>query len=315
MCAGVTLLMQATQVGLTLSTQGRFEGSFWTGLREGSVLFLRNVVGAGLYFEASPLDSAMPTQTTYDIDVWGLWVPALLSALFILTGVLGFSTLRHRRPVTAAAYAVVAAVLVVLAAEAGRSLKEMAKWEDLGQMPEQTAIFKASYETFSQLYKDSQCSVDADKPDSNWITCSGDTLEAQLLQVLVQEVCQPPGAGGSSAETEFTNRAATCRKRGRELKMLAHASSETDDIFCRCWCATFDWFGVLSQSFVVIWLGLLLGVLSVLHAAAEPKLATMCPVERAEVLTFAGVAMSILACRVTLFSDGFPLSMSSLLGL
>jgi hypothetical protein len=324
MCVGLVLMLQAMQVALMLGFDQ--QGSIWTGCWQGLSLVLRSLLAPFVEEQYSSISISQ----AFDVHSLGLWFPAFLSAILIVTACLGFSTLRYRHPSCAVPYALLAAILLVGKAELGVVLKEVARWEDLGLRREpavgsrltqaevkkmQSYFFKMSYEAFSDIYKAEKCSMvnQGNDQDSNWIRCFSDTLEANLVELVVQELCQPtlPSRSGS-----FTKRVRSCRKQGHELQLLSQ-DGEAEEVYCRCWCGFFTWLQVASYFFVVIWFGMLLGVLSVIYAAAEPKLSRMGTVERAEVLTFASVVMLILAFRVTVFSDGFPYSdsASSLLAL
>lgn len=324
MCIGLALLLQATQISLTLGVADT--GSPWVGLRDAGIMVLRNIFGP--FFEGTLLDG-METQA-FDSDVLGIWGPSLFSILFMGTALLGFSTVRYRRPSSAAAYALFSAVLLVWMADAGDAIREVSNWEDVSQfggknsrgkdeLEVQLHVFKTASSMFLEHYKQHQCSVAGTGAgrDFDAISCSEDTLESNLFELLLYQVCQPPSPSESAEVAEVTQHANTCRKRGLEFVPLSDVQTEGQHIFCRCWVAVFRLLRIASHGFMLFWFTLLLGVLAVLYDMAEPKLSKMCPIERAEVLTFAAIVMFVLSLRVTFFSDGFPswMSVSSLLGL
>lgn len=327
MFAGLVLLMQATQVGLTLGVHGNLQGSLWVGLRDASIMVVRNLLGP--FIEEGTLAQALAREglggKAFDIDVLGIWAPALFSVLFMGTSLLGFSALRYGRPSSVAAYALFSAVVLVWMAEAGRVMKEVSSWEDLNQSRAhrshggmeasemehlQRFVFRTSFTSFSQLYSEHQCSLVSDQTSlgsregSSSIRCASTAVEATIVELLVQNICRPELPSQSGA---FAERASECQKHGRALNLLPETPTETDGVYCRCWCATFRWLQFASYWFMLVWFGLLSGVLAVIYLVAEPKLSRMGPIERAEVLTFASIVMLILACRVTFFFRGLPM--------
>lgn len=313
---GLILMMHATQVGATLSVDGHWpHGSeLWTGLREALLMFLQNIL---LPFMEIPFIDVADARTAMGVDVWGLWVPGFFSAFFIVTASLGLVTLRRQKSWSAVPYALLAAVLLVWQSQAGHALTEISSWEDLnsdklGLSDEaqriQRHMFKVGHDTWAELYTEQQCkSIQSVNNLPRFMECSADTFEAQLMPIVVQEVCRPRR---TSAEPEFLRRVKACRDQGRKLHMLPSAATDSDAFYCRCRSAVFDMLQVVSRWFMVMWLFLLAGVLAAIYTAAEPKLGLMCHEERREVLCFAAVSTVILAVKATLFADALPWAQS-----
>jgi len=310
---GLVFLLHVANVGVALSAQGHWSvpGRALSSLRDGLVTLLRNLLLP--FAEASFLDPLMP-QSAGGIDVWGFWIPGLLSVFFITTASLGLATIRWRRPSRAVPYALLAAVLLVWQAQVAQALMEIATWEDLGpasgrpRLTEaqkiQQYIFKAAHESFTQFYSEQQCRAARGTGElPQLMTCAGSAMEAKLMPLVIQELCRPRS---SSQTPDFDARVRKCKDRGQRMKLLASSSSDSDTFYCQCWSAMFDVLHTVSQWIVLIWLGLLAGVLSVLYIAAEPKLARMCAREQSEVMCFAVASIAILACKVTIFADGLP---------
>jgi len=309
---GLVFLLQVANIGVALDAQDHWSsaGTAVGSFRDAVVMLLRNLLLP--FAEATFLDPMMPESS--GIDVWGFWVPGLLSFFFLSVAWLGLSTIRWRRPSRAVPYALLAAVFLVWQAQVSHTIIEISTWEDLGPStgPSQLSVtqqvqqyfFKMGHESFTQMYSERSCKV-AQKVDGipRLMRCSGETLEAKVMPLIVQEFCR---AQSDDLEWEFDVRVNACKDQGLRMRVLGSKTQESDAFYCRCWAAVFDKMQSFSKWIMFIWLAMLLGVLSVLYIAAEPKLSRMGSREHSEVLCFAFISMALLACRVAIFPDGLP---------
>jgi len=308
---GLIFSLNVAYVGSALSAQGLWSspGAVVGGLRDALTVFLRNVLLP--FGEATFLDPMMPESP--GIDVWGFWVPGLLSLFFLLVASLGLATLRWRRPPWAIPYALLAAVFLVWQAQVSQVFAAVSVWEDplplagasratLAQQV-QRHLFKMGHESFTRLYSEQQCrarAVRGAEGAPRQVKCEADTPEAKLMPFVVQELCR---SRTDDAEAEFAARVGGCSALGQRMKLFQSTPSESDAVFCQCWPAVFDSLQSVAGWMTVVWCGMLLGVLSVLYIAVEPRLSRMSSKEHCEVLCFAAVSIGFLACRVLLFPD------------
>mmetsp|Transcript_58346 Transcript_58346/g.181229 ORF Transcript_58346/g.181229 Transcript_58346/m.181229 type:complete len:381 (+) Transcript_58346:208-1350(+) len=309
---GLVFLIQVGNISASLSAQGQWfsSGTAMSSLKDALVLLLGNLLAP--FGDASFLESSMPESPS--VDVWGFWVPGILSVFFLSVASLGLATMRCRRPSRAVPYTFLAAIFVVWQAQVGQALLEMSTWEGVGDAtgaasptaPKQVQeyLFKTAHESFAQSYVEHRCrAAKAREGATPLIRCEADTMEAKLVPIIVQEVCR---ARTDGTKVDFESRVASCRARGQRMRLFPSASQEADNFYCRCWPAVFSALRITARWIMVIWIGLLAGVLSVLYVAAEPKLSRMSSKEHSEVLCFAVASMILLACRVIWLPDGLP---------
>lgn len=301
---GLVFTLHVAKIHAALSAQGHWsaEGSMTSGLWDAAVVLLKTFTGASF------LDPMIPEST--GMDVWGFWVPGLLSLLLLTISLLGLATLRQRRPSRAIPYALLAAALLTYQVQVSQALMEVATWEDLSSlgaaMPQkvQQYLFKSAHEAFAKTYAEQKCRA-LKRADGLHVVCSGEGMEAKFMPLIMQEFCK---AREDTDEAGFEQRAKTCQNQGERMRLLPLQEGERprDALFCRCWTASFEALKSFARWVMLLWFGLLLGVLSVLYVASEPKLAQMCPTERREVLLFAAGSMALLAARVTMLPEGLP---------
>mmetsp|Transcript_17889 Transcript_17889/g.34900 ORF Transcript_17889/g.34900 Transcript_17889/m.34900 type:complete len:383 (+) Transcript_17889:70-1218(+) len=313
---GMIFLLHVLNVGVALNAQGQWSnsGELMVSFRDGFVLLVRNLLLP--FAEASFLDPLMPESP--GIDVWGFWVPGMLSFFFILTATLGIATIRGRRPSRAIPYAVCAAVFLVWKAQMSQAFIELASWESLGEgsrigrsMPKhaqrvQQYLFKVGRESFSQLYTEHKCTVTARVDDvPRRMYCKSDSVEAKIIPIIVRDFCRSRPDDG---EAEFDARIRGCKNQAHRLGLLNGDPSDSDGVYCSCWSAVFDALRLGSRWVMMAWVGLLMGVLSALYVAVEPRLACMGVRERSEVLAYAATGAVLLAFKAIMYPDSSPLS-------
>jgi len=261
-----------------------------------------------LRFFALPFaDVPLPDPTRPDsagVDVM-LWAPGLLGFFCLAFGRQGFATMGRRRPKEALPYAMVAAVLLAGLAELAQTTAEFSTWGDMARETSsekaelQQQVFRSGHGSFSQQFSEQQCKAVS---GAKMMECSATTMEASFMSLMVPGYCRPLS---DDAAAEFEKRVRSCRG---HVKLLTDNALESDPLFCRCWTALFDHQRTLAWWILFIWFFMLAGILAVLYAASESRLNRMCARERFEVLVFAAISMTILACRAVLLPEGIAAS-------
>lgn len=305
LACGFVLLINAMQVATMLVD---FTEP-WNGLFPSLKVF-GNVMA--MPFVGLPSEDPLATSS---VEIWGLWVPLFMSIFLLLVAFLGFGTLRSGvSPGQAAVYVILASVLLVWQAQAGQIIGEMASWENMFNndvvdevRAMQKHLFKMTYEGWAELYNEHHCtSIQTGSERS--LECSAETLEAQLMSVIVQEFCR-----AQTSRSDFSLRSQQCLEQGRQLKFLDGLGkpSDVDVYYCQCRTAIFDFLAAFSHWFIVLWLALLIGVLAALYAVVEPRLLKVAPEARREILLFGALGSVFLAIKAMMFADELPWSAPS----
>ncbi|CAE7396532.1 unnamed protein product [Symbiodinium pilosum] len=130
----------------------------------------------------------------------------------------------------------------------------------------------------------------------------GNALLTQLLACMANmplpymwyvEFCQPLDLEGRSSQ----KRIEACQKSGRDLSLWT-SLRERDDLYCRCWSATFDIVQSLSEWVMLSWFICLLGVLLAIYTSIRPKLLSMGPTAHKEVIGCIGLSTAAIIWKV-----------------
>mmetsp|Transcript_86432 Transcript_86432/g.257977 ORF Transcript_86432/g.257977 Transcript_86432/m.257977 type:complete len:348 (+) Transcript_86432:74-1117(+) len=294
---GLVLTFVCGAMGSHLESQGIAPPKPWAAM------------GVLLRFLALPfIEVPLPDLTeagSAGVDVM-LWFPGLLGGFCLIFASLGFVSMRWRQTSRALPYALLAAVLLACMAEVAQASNEFSAWGDLASfsgrsraMSEkavlQQQVFRSGHGSFTQQFSEQRCKAVS---GVQMIKCSATTMEANFMSLMVQGFCRPRS---DDLTADFEKSANTCRG---HVKSLMGVVLESDPLFCRCWTALFDHQRTLAWWILFIWFFMLAGILAVLYAASESRLNRMCARERFEVLVFAAISMTILACRAVLLPEG-----------
>mmetsp|Transcript_48628 Transcript_48628/g.114141 ORF Transcript_48628/g.114141 Transcript_48628/m.114141 type:complete len:341 (+) Transcript_48628:29-1051(+) len=245
------------------------------------------------FFEARFLDGWLTSQV--DFDTWAVFVPGIMSLFLCFTASLGFSVMRRPCiPFRTLIYALCAAVLLVSQVEVVQALAEFSTWEEVPfatadeqKLEMQRQLFKASHASFVSMLDYNQCPMDS----ADILRC---TLEKRVLPVVVaQEFCQPLDLPGQSSR----KRAQACQKSGKALSLWS-SPRETDELYCRCWSATFDAVLSLLEWAMLSWIVCLLGVLLAVYMSIRPKLLSQGPAAHKEVLGCVCLSVAAIIWKV-----------------
>lgn len=245
------------------------------------------------FFEARFLDTWLTSQV--DFDTWAVFVPGIMSLFLCFTASLGFSVMRRPCiPSRTLTYALCAAVLLVSQVEVVQALAEFSTWEEVPfatadeqKLELQRQLFKASHASFVSMLDYNQCPMDS----ADIVRC---TLEKRVLPVVVaQEFCQPLDLPGQSSR----KRVQACQKAGKALSLWS-SPRESDELYCRCWSATFDAALSLLEWAMLSWIVCLLGVLLAVYMSIRPKLLSQGPAAHKEVLGCVGLSVVAIIWKV-----------------
>eukprot|EP00933_Yihiella_yeosuensis_P039173 TRINITY_DN33123_c0_g1_i1.p1 TRINITY_DN33123_c0_g1~~TRINITY_DN33123_c0_g1_i1.p1 ORF type:complete len:146 (+),score=29.19 TRINITY_DN33123_c0_g1_i1:197-634(+) len=134
-------------------------------------------------------------------------------------------------------------------------------------------------------------------------------MEAAVLPFIMEDFCVGPRDLDTGKAIAFDARVKVCQKKAQTVNLLKKnkgLEDARDLLYCRCWCAAFDSFDIVSTWAAVAWIGLLFGIMSVLYITVQPELAQMTPRERNEVLAFACVGMALLSFKASNIAEDVP---------
>eukprot|EP00927_Polykrikos_kofoidii_P061391 TRINITY_DN56227_c0_g1_i1.p1 TRINITY_DN56227_c0_g1~~TRINITY_DN56227_c0_g1_i1.p1 ORF type:complete len:395 (-),score=70.73 TRINITY_DN56227_c0_g1_i1:13-1176(-) len=309
---GMLILFHAVQMAVTLHAQDALKfvvSGFWTAI----MVLAGNVV---LPFSTIAASLALEIQENMNFVVAAVWMPMILGFLLLLTACLAQLTLRKFR-LFVVPYALLAALFLVWQAEMGKLLSKVADEEDINLVDAQKTLniaqmrqyimFNVSYDGFSKVYSDSDCSATLPTGGKNRlrVNCAKTTMEAQFMQAGTQ-LCTGSTFGDKRSKftsVDFERRVEKCMTQGRQLKLFATGTSTRDNVFCRCRATTFDWLHVMSQWVMVVWVGEIVAAFGVLYFGVASNLAKMGKDERREILLFAILGLVSLSFRVLFFPD------------
>jgi len=254
------------------------------------VVILGRIVGS-LFVELPPHESEVHFLTV------AMWVCGFLGALLLFTVALGRAASRRPSVARAASYALLAAILLAWLVDVGGVIFIVSSWgsfdTDLTEAASGRAqdflkmrrgAFQDAHGLLTDSYGEQRCSVEhrAAGGAPSRISCGSGSEEAlgrMLEGYMAADFCQP----GDDARAQQVE---GCLDHARALGLLRGGPSDSDRIYCQCWCEYFGFWRSILCGYAILWCGLLHGVLRVLEAAAEPWISRMCVVRRREFRTF-----------------------------
>eukprot|EP00928_Gymnodinium_smaydae_P013801 TRINITY_DN15007_c0_g1_i2.p1 TRINITY_DN15007_c0_g1~~TRINITY_DN15007_c0_g1_i2.p1 ORF type:complete len:394 (+),score=56.93 TRINITY_DN15007_c0_g1_i2:66-1184(+) len=312
---GFLCLLHTAQAGLTLHAQGVSVASLgWRGLVDAALLIFGNFI---VPFSQSAASYVTRAQESVGFDALSVWMPCILGVFFLWTSALAQLSLRFRRLMFVAPYALSAVFMLVWQAEMMKMITKIAE-EEVFEIKEnavnldksqavQLYMLNASYAGFSSVYEEQRCA--ATLPTGNkWgfkpvqVECEGDSLEAQLMQMASSQFCRAH-SGVPAFIDNYQSRVEMCLKQGGSLRVLPSRTRPRDTVFCRCRTAMFDILRVAMKWCLGCWFVELFAAVSVLYFGAEANLSKMDSQERYEIIGFAAVGTLALALKMTVFAD------------
>eukprot|EP00930_Biecheleria_cincta_P046904 TRINITY_DN32430_c0_g1_i1.p1 TRINITY_DN32430_c0_g1~~TRINITY_DN32430_c0_g1_i1.p1 ORF type:complete len:365 (+),score=62.60 TRINITY_DN32430_c0_g1_i1:42-1136(+) len=246
------------------------------------------------------------------MSVSTFWMPLASGLILFSYGLSGQLSMKFKHAACMVPFAFLAVVFLLWQVEVSQVLSTVAHGEEFtikaGQTdlaPSQMAhyeMYKVSYDKFQELLDSTQCTVSTARGAQNSpinVQCKDDSVEAQVLQVFLQQFCQIQTSDNEFIQA-FNKRVDTCKSQGRNLKILSAKSAPHEDAYCRCRLVAYDLLKVMTQWSMFVWVCQLLGVCAVLYFGVENNLDKMGVEARREILCFGALGLAALACSVVL---------------
>jgi len=240
--------------------------------------------------------------------VWNFWLPLMFGSVLLVYGGLGFlcSRVKSVHPALLVPFGLVAAVMLVWQVEVNMALAKVAQEEVLPLEQGQTSLkpdqqpffhlFELSYDKFKEALRDFGCKVGAGSTDAEiWVECQDDSVEAQLLQVVITQICDAPVVDDPKADAKAVQ---MCVQQGQQLGIIPVPSATRDDAFCKCRRLAYSKMQYLTSWSMAVWFAQFFAVCAIMYFGVEPNLQKMPASQRRDVRAYGVVMMAVVIARV-----------------
>jgi len=254
----------------------------------------------GDFFQSSSLSDSLTA------GVWNFWLPMMFGSVLVVYGGLGFlcSRVKSVHAVILVPFGLVAAVMLVWQVEVNLALSKIAQEEVLPLERGQTTLkpdqqpfyhlFQLSYDKFKEALREFRCEVEG-HADTLWVECQDESVEAQLLQVVITQICDAPVEDDQRADAKAVQ---MCIQQGQQLGIIPAERAVRDDAFCKCRRLAYSKMQYLTSWSMAAWFAQFFAVCAIMYFGVEPNLQKMPASQRRDVRAYGVVMMAVVIARV-----------------